>query len=135
MDQSNSAMIQKLMARKKSYERMMNIEDTMSNNRGPVAYMSDLTNKKNQEILLSAARPVQLSRITKLDGVTSVKKQLQYYQNETPPGQRKQSTGVKSRLIQPITAATLDITGQRVGQSNKNLNSYKSNASLLNEHA
>lgn len=47
MDQSNSAMIQKLMARKKSYERMMNIEDTMSNNRGPVAYMSDLTNKKN----------------------------------------------------------------------------------------
>ena len=35
------------MARKKSYERMMNIEDTLSNNRGPIAYMSDLTNKKN----------------------------------------------------------------------------------------
>lgn len=87
------------MARKKSYERMMNIEDTLSNNRAPVAYMSDITNKKNQEILLSAARPVHLSRITKLDGVTSVKKQLQYYHNEVSPENRKQSTGVKSRLI------------------------------------
>jgi hypothetical protein len=66
------------MARKKSYERMMNIEDTLSNNRGPIAYMSELTNKKNQEILLSAAKPISLSRITKLDSVTSVKKQLQY---------------------------------------------------------
>jgi hypothetical protein len=35
------------MARKKSYERMMNIEDTISNpNRVPVSYMSDL-GKKN----------------------------------------------------------------------------------------
>jgi hypothetical protein len=84
------------MARKKSYEQMMNIEDTMSNHRAPIAYMSELTNKKNQEILHSASRPVQLSRITKLDGVTSVKKQLQYYQqSESPNGQRKQSTGIK----------------------------------------
>jgi len=35
------------MARKKSYERMMKIEDTLSNNRGPISYMSELTNKKN----------------------------------------------------------------------------------------
>jgi hypothetical protein len=46
------------MARKKSYEQMMNIEDTMSNHRAPIAYMSELTNKKNQEILHSASRPV-----------------------------------------------------------------------------
>ena len=68
------------MARKKSYERMMNIEDTISNpNRLPVSYMSDL-GKKNQEILMSAAKPAQLARISKLDNQTSVKKQqLQYY--------------------------------------------------------
>jgi hypothetical protein len=68
-------MIQKLMARKKSYERMMNIEDTLSSNhRSPLAYMSDIHSRKNQEFLLSAQRPVPLSRITKLEGVTSVKK-------------------------------------------------------------
>jgi hypothetical protein len=49
MDASNSAMIQKLMARKKSYERMMNIEETIGNHRSPIAYMADLTNKKNQD--------------------------------------------------------------------------------------
>lgn len=51
------------MARKKSYERMMNIEDSIGNpNRIPVNYMSDI-GKKNQDILLSVAKPVQLARI------------------------------------------------------------------------
>ena len=76
MDASNSAMIQKLMARKKSYERMMNIEETLSNNRSPLVYMGDVASKKNNEILMSAQRPLPLSRLAKIDNNTSVKKQL-----------------------------------------------------------
>lgn len=76
MDASNSAMIQKLMARKKSYERMMNIEETIGNHRSPIAYMADLTNKKNQDILMSAQRPLPLSRLAKIENGTTVKKQL-----------------------------------------------------------
>jgi hypothetical protein len=67
------------MARKKSYERMMNIEDTLSNHRSPIAYLGDLTSKKNQEILMTAQRPLPLQRINKLDNASSVKKQLQAY--------------------------------------------------------
>jgi len=90
-------MISKLMSRKKSYERMMNIEDTMGNGgRGQAYNINDLSNKKSQDALLSAARPSQLARIN--NSQSSVKKQLNYY--ESTPQQnhaRKMNSGLRNR--------------------------------------
>ena len=97
MDQQNSAMISKLMSRKKSYERMMNIEDTIGNGGRAQAYnINDLSSKKSQDVLLSAARPSQLGRIN--NSQTSVKKQLNYY-DSTPQQShnRKMNSGLRNR--------------------------------------
>lgn len=111
---------------------MMNIEDTISHHR-PIAYMSDVHGRKNAEYLLSSQRPVPLSRITKLEGVTSVKKQLQYYAHNHEP---EQTRIVKTRLKHPqvLNAQTLDVTGQKVVTSEKAMRSYKSNPNLVIEN-
>lgn len=131
MDQSNSVMIQKLMQRKKSYERMMHINDDAlsTEHRSPLGYLKDIHSRKNEGILLSAQRPVPLSRITKIEGA-SAKKSHGYFANE----QSEQRRYVKTRLAQPhsINAQTLDVTGQRVVQTDKHLRAYKSNANLDN---
>lgn len=140
MDASNSAMIQKLMARKKSYERMMNIEETIGNHRSPIAYMADLTNKKNQDILMSAQRPLPLSRLAKIENGTTVKKQLQQYYAHAAEDQglRIAPKLKQQRMIgqqQLANVQTLDVTGQKVLQTNKVLNTYKSNSNIMNENA
>lgn len=135
MDHSNSAMIAKLMARKRSYERMMHIDDNLSaNQRSPLSHLSDIHSRKNQEILLSANRPMPLSRITKIEGSSAVKKNLNYYGQPADSESRKI---MKSRLMQPnpLNAQTLDVTGQRVVGSDKPLRTYKSNANLMLENA
>lgn len=138
MDASNSAMIQKLMARKKSYERMMNIEDTLSNHRSPISYLGDITTKKNSEILMSAQRQLPLSRLAKIDNGSSVKKQLQAYYAHPADESAQRKASLKQRLVQAQALAhpqNLDVTGQKVVQTNKVLNTYKSHANLINENA
>lgn len=85
MEQQNSAMIQKLMTRKKSYERMMKLEDVSGGRQH-----SDLQSKKSQDILMSASRP-QLARIQ--GHSSSVKKQLNYL-DSTPQNHRKGNNSV-----------------------------------------
>ena len=55
IDQQNSAMIAKLMSRKKSYERIMKLEDPLQG-RSPSVLHPDLSSKKNTEVLLTANR-------------------------------------------------------------------------------
>lgn len=54
IDQQNSAMIAKLMSRKKSYERMMNVEE--SQNRSPKKLNSELSKLKISEVNLPGQR-------------------------------------------------------------------------------
>ena len=95
-------MIAKLMSRKKSYERMMKVDDGMQS-RTPNMLHPELTQKKNQEVLLTANRG-QGGGLSRANGgnSSSTRKQLQYY-DSTP--QREQAprkhagTVLKKQLI------------------------------------
>lgn len=72
IDQQNSAMISKLMSRKKSYERMMSVNEQgpTPNRLNPLQGREGLTAKKSQDVLMSQNRASQLSRVN----VPNVKK-------------------------------------------------------------
>ena len=73
-------MIAKLMSRKKSYERMMKVDDGLQS-RTPNILHPELTQKKSAEVLLTANRGHPA--ITRASNGSSTRKQLQYY-DSTP---------------------------------------------------
>lgn len=75
-------MIAKLMSRKKSYERMMKVDDGLQS-RTPNMLHPELTQKKNQEVLLTAANRGQGGLSRAAANSSSTRKQLQYY-DSTP---------------------------------------------------
>ena len=115
IDQQNSAMISKLMSRKKSYERMMVGNDGQSGSRlQNVAMHPELSQKKSQEVLMTQNRANQLSRANREQN--PVKKQLQYYES-TPqnPGSRKHTSSMRGKNGGSTSTPTiLDVTGKNV---------------------
>jgi len=73
-------MIAKLMSRKKSYERIMKIDESGNGGRHSNLLHPELSSKKNQEVLLTANRGNGVSRV---QNNSSTRKQLQYY-DSTP---------------------------------------------------
>jgi len=55
IDQQNSAMIAKLMSRKKSYERIMRLEDNLQGRQQTILH-PELSSKKTSEVLMTANR-------------------------------------------------------------------------------
>ena len=71
MDQQNNAMIAKLMTRKKSYERMLSLEDTLQGNRLAAAQLAvEKGHKKirnvGEGLTLPAAAPNRGGAVTEL---------------------------------------------------------------------
>ena len=102
-------MIAKLMSRKKSYERIMKLEDPLQG-RSPSVLHPDLSSKKNTEVLLTANRG-GVSSLSRAQVSNSTRKQLQYY--ESTPQQRKHGSVIKKGLTNSGSnqGGLLDVTG------------------------
>jgi len=112
-------MIAKLMTRKKSYERMMKVDDGLQS-RTPNILHPELTQKKNAEVLLTANRGHQGGISRAAAKSSSTRKQLQYY-DSTPqrdqPARKHAGTVLKKQLVTSTNnnsssnhAALLDVT-------------------------
>ena len=104
-------MIAKLMSRKKSYERMMKLEDGL-NGRSPNTLHHELNKQKNSEVLLTGNRGgSMLSRANHAGN--SNRKQLNYYES-TPQQPRKGVSHLKKQLISSNNnknSSLLDVQG------------------------
>lgn len=139
IDQQNTAMIAKLMSRKKSYERMMKVDDGMQS-RTPNMLHPELTQKKNQEVLMTANRGGAHQGLSRANGgnSSSTRKQLQYYdstpQREQPP-RKHAGTVLKKQLITSSNnqgggqqSALLDVTGQNLQKPHGKSSAYLPNS-------
>lgn len=118
IDNANQAMIQKLMSRKKSYERMMKVDDGSSISPPPIGrnhINSELTSKKNAEVLLAANRSGP-SR-AHLHGNHSKKGALNYY-DSTPPALPRKPKGktliAQQQQAPSLNPNSLEMTGKTV---------------------
>ena len=93
IDQQNSAMISKLMSRKKSYERMMKIEEPLAL-RSPQVVPSEAGAKRNPDALININRGNAVSGLSRANMGGSSKKQLQYF-DSTPQQPRKNASVLK----------------------------------------
>ena len=116
-------MIAKLMSRKKSYERIMKLEDGV-NSRSPSSLHPELTSKKTSDILLSGNRAG--SHLSRAAASNSTRKQLQYY-DSTP--QQKRPAVLKNKQIiassnGPNQTNLLDVTGQNLQKQHGKSSAY-----------
>lgn len=138
-------MIAKLMSRKKSYERMMKVDDGMQS-RTPNMLHPELTQKKNQEVLLTANRGGPHQGLSRANGgnSSSTRKQLQYYdstpQREQAP-RKNAGTSLKKQLITSSNnnqggnqqSALLDVTGQNLQKPHGKSSAYLPNSASAME--
>ena len=122
-------MIAKLMSRKKSYDRIMRLDDGAQGRQHQVH--QDLSHKKNTEVLATASRGGAISSMSRANPGGSTRKQLQYY-DSTP--QRKPATLVKKHLINSSSnqASLLDgVSGQNLAKQHGKSSAYLANSNSI----